>query len=79
MARALSAAAHRVASSRSVPAQAMCPSGRIRAGGRAPGAALADAVSETARPALHRVLGHLAPEAFDERVEHGLTAVLARR
>ncbi|MGA5125937.1 TetR/AcrR family transcriptional regulator C-terminal domain-containing protein [Streptomyces pseudogriseolus] len=49
------------------------------AGHRAPGAALAAAVSETAHPALHRVLGHLAPEAFDERFEHGLTAVLARR
>jgi TetR/AcrR family tetracycline transcriptional repressor len=46
---------------------------------RAPDAGLANAVSETAHPALHRVLGHLAPGTFDERFAYGLTAILARR
>lgn len=40
---------------------------------------LADAVSATAYPALHRVLGHLDVESFGERFEFGLSAILARR
>ncbi|WP_405578578.1 TetR/AcrR family transcriptional regulator C-terminal domain-containing protein [Streptomyces sp. NBC_01092] len=40
---------------------------------------LADAVSSTAHPALHRVLGHLASESFDERFEFGLNSILAGR
>ncbi|MFE0172359.1 TetR/AcrR family transcriptional regulator C-terminal domain-containing protein [Streptomyces sp. NPDC059002] len=39
---------------------------------------LAAAVSETAHPALHRVLAHLGPESFDERFESGLAAILTR-
>lgn len=46
---------------------------------RAPDAGLANAVSETAHPALHRVLGRLVPGTFDERFAYGLTAILARR
>ncbi|WP_430382065.1 TetR/AcrR family transcriptional regulator C-terminal domain-containing protein [Streptomyces sp. P10-4] len=37
---------------------------------------LAQAVSATTHPALHRTLGHLAAESFAERFEFGLDAVL---
>ncbi|MFF3501819.1 TetR/AcrR family transcriptional regulator C-terminal domain-containing protein [Streptomyces sp. NPDC003247] len=51
-----------------------------QAAGRQPlGDRLADAVSRTSHPALHRALGHLASTAFDERFEFGLAAILARR
>ncbi|GAA3993223.1 TetR/AcrR family transcriptional regulator [Streptomyces marokkonensis] len=40
---------------------------------------LANAVSETGHPALHRVLGHLDTESFGERFEFGLSAILTRR
>ncbi|MES4908571.1 MULTISPECIES: TetR/AcrR family transcriptional regulator C-terminal domain-containing protein [unclassified Streptomyces] len=40
---------------------------------------LANVVSGTAHPALHRVLDHLSPGSFDERFEFGLAAILARR
>ncbi|MFD7137506.1 TetR/AcrR family transcriptional regulator C-terminal domain-containing protein [Streptomyces sp. NPDC059894] len=40
---------------------------------------LATAVSETAHPALHRTLDHLASTTFDERFEFGLASILARR
>ncbi|MFH8468494.1 TetR/AcrR family transcriptional regulator C-terminal domain-containing protein [Streptomyces sp. NPDC017991] len=39
---------------------------------------LANAVSRTAHPALHRVLRHLDERSFDERFEFGLSAVIAR-
>ncbi|MFD3482582.1 TetR/AcrR family transcriptional regulator C-terminal domain-containing protein [Streptomyces sp. NPDC058665] len=44
---------------------------------QSPNGRLANAVSETAHPALHRVLGHLDAESFDERFEFGLSAILA--
>lgn len=37
---------------------------------------LAQAISPTTHPALHRTLGHLASESFDERFEFGLNAIL---
>ncbi|MFE2722644.1 TetR/AcrR family transcriptional regulator C-terminal domain-containing protein [Kitasatospora sp. NPDC059327] len=37
---------------------------------------LTAAVSPTDHPALHRTLGHLAPENFDERFEYGLAGIL---
>ncbi|MFJ7149098.1 hypothetical protein ACIQVT_12990 [Streptomyces sp. NPDC100445] len=37
---------------------------------------LAEAVSPTAHPALHRSLGHLDADSFDERFEYGLTGLL---
>ncbi|MEU4659886.1 TetR/AcrR family transcriptional regulator C-terminal domain-containing protein [Streptomyces sp. NPDC023723] len=46
---------------------------------QSPGDRLADAVSPTTHPALHRVLGHLTGGSFDERFEFGLTSVLASR
>ncbi|MFI6694143.1 TetR/AcrR family transcriptional regulator C-terminal domain-containing protein [Streptomyces sp. NPDC050433] len=46
---------------------------------QSPNGRLANAVSETAYPALHRVLGHLGAESFRERFEFGLSAILARR
>ncbi|MGK5552021.1 TetR/AcrR family transcriptional regulator C-terminal domain-containing protein [Actinomadura kijaniata] len=39
---------------------------------------LARAVSSTGHPALHRVLAHLDADSFDERFEHGLSALLSR-
>ncbi|MFC4464572.1 TetR/AcrR family transcriptional regulator C-terminal domain-containing protein [Streptomyces xiangluensis] len=46
---------------------------------QSPNGRLTNAVSETGYPALHRVLGHLDAESFDERLEFGLAAILARR
>ncbi|WP_210573075.1 TetR/AcrR family transcriptional regulator C-terminal domain-containing protein [Streptomyces sp. GESEQ-4] len=43
--------------------------------GRPLGDRLADAVSEPAHPALHRVLGHLTADSFEERFEYGLAAL----
>ncbi|MER6319867.1 TetR/AcrR family transcriptional regulator C-terminal domain-containing protein [Streptomyces sp. NPDC001581] len=40
---------------------------------------LAEAVSETSHPALHRTFDHLAADSFDDRFEYGLDAVLGRR
>ncbi|MFG1668327.1 TetR/AcrR family transcriptional regulator C-terminal domain-containing protein [Streptomyces sp. Y7] len=39
---------------------------------------LTDAISATTHPALHRALGHLATNSFDERFEFGLNSILAR-
>ncbi|MET9559798.1 TetR/AcrR family transcriptional regulator C-terminal domain-containing protein [Streptomyces tauricus] len=39
---------------------------------------LANAVSRTAHPALHRVLHHLDAPSFDERFEFGLSAIMVR-
>ncbi|MFF3484356.1 TetR/AcrR family transcriptional regulator C-terminal domain-containing protein [Streptomyces sp. NPDC002701] len=46
---------------------------------QSPNGRLANAVSKTAHPALHRTLGHLDAESFGERFEFGLSAILARR
>ncbi|WP_326794284.1 TetR/AcrR family transcriptional regulator C-terminal domain-containing protein [Streptomyces sp. NBC_01808] len=46
---------------------------------QSPNGRLANAVSERGYPALHRVLGHLDAESFGERLEFGLSAILARR
>ncbi|MGW4101627.1 TetR/AcrR family transcriptional regulator C-terminal domain-containing protein [Streptomyces sp. NPDC004976] len=46
---------------------------------QSPNGRLGNAVSETACPALHRVLGHLGAESFGDRFEFGLSAILARR
>ncbi|MGW5466557.1 TetR/AcrR family transcriptional regulator C-terminal domain-containing protein [Streptomyces chartreusis] len=40
---------------------------------------LATAISGTTHPALHRTLGHLTFESFDERFEFGLNSILGRR
>ncbi|WP_043684479.1 TetR/AcrR family transcriptional regulator C-terminal domain-containing protein [Streptomyces xylophagus] len=40
---------------------------------------LARAISGTTHPALHRVAGHLAPGAFEERFEFGVDAILGGR
>ncbi|RMB79398.1 TetR/AcrR family transcriptional regulator C-terminal domain-containing protein [Streptomyces shenzhenensis] len=40
---------------------------------------LANAVSRTTHPALHRVLDHLSPGTFDDRFEYGLAAILGGR
>ncbi|MGW4735597.1 TetR/AcrR family transcriptional regulator C-terminal domain-containing protein [Streptomyces shenzhenensis] len=40
---------------------------------------LADAVSRTTHPALHRVLDHLSPGTFDDRFEYGLASILGGR
>ncbi|WP_308429819.1 MULTISPECIES: TetR/AcrR family transcriptional regulator C-terminal domain-containing protein [Streptomyces] len=40
---------------------------------------LADAVTGTAHPALHRVRDHLAPGSFDGRFEYGLTVIPGRQ
>ncbi|MFH8533868.1 TetR/AcrR family transcriptional regulator C-terminal domain-containing protein [Streptomyces tendae] len=45
---------------------------------RYPNGRLVNAVSETAHPALHRVVGHLDSESFGERFEFGLSAILPR-
>jgi len=49
------------------------------AGHRPLGDILANAVSATTHPALHRVVAHLAPGSFDERFEFGVDAILAGR
>ncbi|MFK0159742.1 TetR/AcrR family transcriptional regulator C-terminal domain-containing protein [Streptomyces sp. NPDC090493] len=49
------------------------------AGGRPFDRALADAISETDHPSLHRVVDFLAPGSFDERFEFGVAAILAGR
>ncbi|MEU7146131.1 TetR/AcrR family transcriptional regulator C-terminal domain-containing protein [Nocardia sp. NPDC046473] len=46
---------------------------------QSPNGRLTNTVSETAYPALRRVLGHLDAESFGERFEFGLSAILARR
>ncbi|MFJ4366973.1 TetR/AcrR family transcriptional regulator C-terminal domain-containing protein [Streptomyces chartreusis] len=40
---------------------------------------LATAISRTTHPALHRTLGHLTSESFDERFEFGLNSIIGRR
>ncbi|MFB6935356.1 TetR/AcrR family transcriptional regulator C-terminal domain-containing protein [Streptomyces chartreusis] len=40
---------------------------------------LATAISGETHPALHRTLGHLTSESFDERFEFGLNSILGRR
>ncbi|MFF8676026.1 TetR/AcrR family transcriptional regulator C-terminal domain-containing protein [Streptomyces sp. NPDC015242] len=39
---------------------------------------LAQAVTEADHPSLHRVLAHLGAASFDERFEHGISALLTR-
>ncbi|MFD4600515.1 TetR/AcrR family transcriptional regulator C-terminal domain-containing protein [Streptomyces sp. NPDC058464] len=49
------------------------------AGDRPLGEALANAVSGTTHPSLHRVAAHLAPGSFDGRFEFGVVAILTGR
>ncbi|MEV7289382.1 TetR/AcrR family transcriptional regulator C-terminal domain-containing protein [Streptomyces sp. NPDC093252] len=41
------------------------------------GDVLSGAVSATTHPALHRIVGHLAPGSFDDRFEFGVSAILS--